>query len=270
MRRKLLLAYEGTDFSGWQIQDKPNPPPTIQETLESALRKLTGEKIRITASGRTDAGVHAHGQVAHFDYAGKKLDRIPNLQKTLNAILPQSIRILQAEVCKPDFHARRNAVAKTYVYQFWQDNAFIPPALLNWTWPCGKIDKTLFCRTASLFEGTHDFATFQNSGADQGSTVRTVYSVLIREVRQISFYPAHAPMLCLEITANGFLKQMVRNIAGFIVQAARNKIDPACFKDVIKKASRKYLPSPTAPAKGLALARVHYGKPLDSPYLEAL
>ena len=118
MRLKLLLAYVGTRYSGWQIQEKPSPPPTIQGELEAALRTICGHNVRAHGSGRTDSGVHAHGQVVHCDVPDSRAGL--DWRNSLNAILPRDIRVLHAQRAAPDFHARKDALRKTYAYQFWQ------------------------------------------------------------------------------------------------------------------------------------------------------
>lgn len=258
MRLKLVVAYIGTAYSGWQIQEKNNPPPTIQGELETALHTLTGQAIRVFGSGRTDAGVHAYAQVAHCDVPEKKAHL--DWQRCLNALLPDDIRVLA--VCRTDsvFHARKNALCKTYVYQIWQERSFIPPELVPFTWNCGTLDIVAMRAALPHLMGEHDFASLQNTGTDIKGTNRNISHLNLEALPPQAFYPSHAPLLRLSVTANGFLKQMVRNIVGLLVACGRHKLEVTDIPHILKACDRRALPSPTAPAKGLALARVEYTK----------
>lgn len=252
MRLRLTLAYEGTAYCGWQIQEKANPPPTVQGAVETALFALVGQKIRVFGAGRTDTGVHALGQVAHCDLPERSWD----WRHRLNSVLPPDIRILSALPAAPDFHARRDALTKTYRYQFWQEKEFVAPLLRNQVWPCGPLDCELAASGLGRLLGEHDFASFQNSGTSVKSTVRTITGISLREIPQPDY--GVAPMLCLEITGSGFLKQMVRNIAGFLAETGRKRVAWGCLESVLASRNRTCLPAPTAPAKGLFLAGVNY------------
>lgn len=258
MRLKLIIAYKGTDFQGWQIQEKSCPPPTIQGALEEAVTKITGLKIRVHGSGRTDSGVHAHGQAAHLEIPDLCRAASCDWRKTLNALLPDTIRILQAEKAKPDFHARKDAIAKTYIYNFWTESAFMPPQLSDFVWNCGSLDSSLMRACLPVFEGEHDFTSFQNAGTEVESRVRRIFEIRLEEMPQQAFYPPHAPFLRLSISANGFLKQMARNIAGFLWKVGKSRLAGDSLKSILEAASRNCLEAPTAPAQGLALARVYY------------
>lgn len=253
MRIRLTIAYTGTKYSGWQIQKDQNSHPTIQGVIEMALFALFNTKIRITGAGRTDAGVHAHAQIAHFDL---DCNCSINIKKALNALLPYDIRIIKAEIADGTFHARSSAIAKTYIYEFWQEWEFIPPQLIPFVWQCGPLAVESIHTALSLFKGKHDFAAFQNKGTPVKSTIREVYGIELREIEKSRFYPEHLPRLQLHITANGFLKQMVRNIAGALVYIGKGKIEN--LKEIIESGDRQKLIAPTAPARGLTLARVHY------------
>lgn len=258
MRYKILTAYNGSNYSGWQIQETKNPPPTIQGELEKSLLKLAGEKIRVIGSGRTDAGVHAFGQTAHFDSFSDKLAKLPNLQKTLNAILPEDIRIIDIKECEPDFHAQHDARNKTYLYQLWTEQRFIPPHISPFAWACGSLNIGILHEGALLFKGQKDFASFQNAGSHPKTTIRTVFDIKIQESRHLDFYPDHSPIIQIFITADGFLKQMVRNIIGFLVGAAKEKISLLSLEAILSAHDRRMLPTFTAPARGLILVRVNY------------
>ena len=172
MRLKLLLAYVGTRYSGWQIQEKPSPPPTIQGELEAALRTICGHNVRAHGSGRTDSGVHAHGQVVHCDVPDTRAGL--DWRNSLNAILPRDIRVLHAQRAAPDFHARKDALRKTYAYQFWQEQTFMPPQLTPFVWKCGPLNVDAMRAALPHLLGQHNFAAMRNVGTDVDSTERTV------------------------------------------------------------------------------------------------
>ncbi len=258
MRIRLLLAYDGTGYSGWQIQEKPAAPPTVQGAVEAALFTLFNARIRIHGSGRTDAGVHAWGQVAHFDICGRPMPQ--DLRHSLNAVLPHDIRILDARQTDDGFDARKSAISKTYVYQFWQEPAFMPPHLRLYAWQCGPLAYGPMLEAAQTLVGEHDFAAFQNSGTPVRDTCRRVLGMDITPQPQLPYHPAHLPMLSLAIKATGFLKQMARNIAGCLYYVGLGKLEPGLVPQILAGASRSGLRAPTAPARGLALAQVDYGE----------
>ena len=259
MRLKMVLAYVGTMYSGWQIQCKPSPPPTIQGELERALAKICDAPVRAMGAGRTDAGVHAHAQVAHVDVPERAAARqAGRWQYSLNALLPQDIRVLDVSPCAADFHSRNHAVNKTYHYQFWQDRAFVPPPLAPFVWQCGPLDTQAMHEALALIPGQRDWRSLQNAGTELESTVRTVMDAQLHTLPHIPLYPAHAPMLCLEVTADGFLKQMVRNLAGLLVAVGRGQVPVEAVPDILDACDRIKNQAPTAPAQGLFLARVRY------------
>lgn len=256
MRLKLLLAYLGGNFSGWQIQEKPFPPPTIQGELEAALRILAQAPVRVFGSGRTDAGVHAHGQVAHCDVPEAKAGQ--DWRRSLNALLPPEIRVLAATPARADFHARKDAARKTYVYQFWQEKIFAPPQLAPYVWSCGPLDAQAMRAALPHLVGERDFASLQNAGTDMESTRRHVFAASLTPLPPCEFYPPHAPLLRLSVTADGFLKQMVRNMAGLLAACGQGKIKPESIPEMLNARDRRAVPSMTAPAQGLALVSVEY------------
>lgn len=258
MRIRLLLAYDGARYHGWQIQEKANPPATVQGAVEAALFAVLGRKIRVFGAGRTDAGVHARGQVAHFDLP-EEASR--DWRHILNALLPADIRVLRAEAAPDDFHARASAIAKTYVYHYWQEPAFTPAAVSPWWWAAGPLDLEAMRVAARAFPGVRDFASFQNSGTPVQSTVRAILRLQITEAAPLPWYPDCLPALTLTITANGFLKQMCRNIAGFLCYVGRGKLAWESLGAILAARDRRALPSPTAPACGLTLACVSYPPP---------
>ncbi|MDR2054715.1 MAG: tRNA pseudouridine(38-40) synthase TruA [Desulfovibrio sp.] len=258
MRLKLLLAYIGTRYSGWQIQEKPNPPRTVQAELEAALQAVTGARIRVCASGRTDAGTHAKGQTAHCDVPDvrARLD----WRRSLNALLPRDIRVIEAERINDGFHARNDVARKTYAYQFWQEKRFLPPELSPFVWDCGPLDLDAMRSALPHLSGEQDFAALQNAGADTRSTYRTIFSAKITQMPLLEHYPPHSPLLRLTVSANGFLKQMVRNMAGLLADCGRKRIAPESVTELLAARERKALSSATAPARGLTLLRVEYGE----------
>lgn len=255
MRFRLLLAYDGTNYKGWQIQEAPGAPPTIQGAVETALFSILGRKTRVFGAGRTDAGVSADGQTAHFD-----ADCAPDLdfRRALNSRLPRDIRVLAAGPAPPDFHARKSALSKTYVYSLWPDAEIIPPDAWRRSWPCGSLSLAKMREAATGLAGTHDFASFQNSGTSRITTVRDVYSLEIEERAGVDFLPPHAPEVVVKATANGFLKQMVRNIVGYLVAVAQDRAYPGELADILAARDRRRLKTPTAPPCGLTLALVAY------------
>lgn len=258
MRLRLEVAYVGTDYMGWQIQAERFAMQTIQGQLEHALGLLAGQGVRVHGSGRTDSGVHAERQVAHCDFPEERYARLRDMRNSLNALLPKEIRVFAVQSCAQDFHARFDAHDKTYRYQFWQERGFVPPRLWPFVWCCGPVDVAAMRAALPHFLGEHDFAALANAGAcAQESTVRTLYSL---EIRESTVWEGCAPMLELFVTGSGFLKQMVRNMAGLLVEIGRGKVEPDSVPGILGTGARTGLPAPTAPPSGLTLMRVEYGK----------
>ncbi|MBQ7618321.1 MAG: tRNA pseudouridine(38-40) synthase TruA [Desulfovibrio sp.] len=255
MRYKLVLAYLGTNYHGWQVQLGP-PGQTIQGCLEEVFLRLTSHKVAVIASGRTDAGVHALAQVCHVDLAEPM--KLNNLARSLNALLPEDIRVLKAEPCAENFHARYSALSKTYLYRFWPEMNFLPPQLAPYVWQIGPLNQAAMQKALPYLQGTHDFASFQNKGTAVTSTVRTIFELSLSEEEPNPYWPPYTPSLVLKVTASGFLKQMVRNLAGLLALLGRGQLEVSKVQDIIKQAQRKHNPCPTAPAKGLTLALVNY------------
>ncbi|MFN2267418.1 MAG: tRNA pseudouridine(38-40) synthase TruA [Desulfonatronovibrio sp.] len=250
MRVKLTLAYDGTDFHGWQLQKNSN---SIQGVMEQALEKICSEPIRIHGSGRTDAGTHALGQVAHFDPPLCRSD-IP-WQKALNSILPTSIRVINANKTDKDFHARFSCISKTYSYTLWTESDFLYPQRRSFVWQTGSVDLHLMEQAAKHLLGKQDFKSFMNKGTAVSSTYREIFCY--------SFEPGLYPQeLVFKVKADGFLKQMVRNIMGTLADIGRKKYPPACLAWIIKVKNRENAPA-TAPAKGLCLEKVEYPGHID-------
>lgn len=272
---KLTLAYDGTDFHGWQVQPGEL---TVQAALQAALGRVTGEFPLPQGSGRTDAGVHALGQVASFTLQA----RIPaeNLQRALNRTLPTSIRITEARTVQSTFHARHSAVAKTYEYRIFRE-AICLPSLARYVHACPwPMDVGALQRSARLFEGEHDFLSFAATDPDLASriagfgtepgqkedalttptpalagkqgTTRTIFSSTW-EQRQTEA----GNLLAYRVRGNGFLHHMVRNLVGTMLDVGRGRTNVEEIPKIIAARSRS-VAGPTAPAKGLFLISVEY------------
>lgn len=266
---KVTLAYDGTDFQGWQVQPGL---PTIQGELQAALGRITGESPLPQGSGRTDAGVHALAQVASFTLRAP----IPpeNLQRALNRTLPASIRILETRTARSAFHARHSALVKTYEYRIFR-REICPPFLARYVYVCPwRLDFDKLQAAARVFEGEHDFRSFAASDPDltergrEGvaeetdvhtnlriapySTVRKIFSsgweVQSKDAGELLVYRAQG---------NGFLHHMVRNLVGTMVEAGRGRLTVEEIERVLAACDRSAA-GPTAPARGLFLHSVEY------------
>jgi len=255
---KLTLAYDGTDFFGWQVQPDS---ATIQGTLASAIGRITGEKVLPQGSGRTDAGVHALAQVATFQTESVIPAR--NLLIALNDILPTSIRVTGASDVSSDFHARKSARAKTYRYQIYRE-AICPPFLARYVWHYPyPLDEEAIQMAAPLVEGEHDFTSFAavdpekryeavyndtTSNSNSRSNVRRIFSsVWLRDGAEFTY----------EVRGSGFLHHMVRNMVGTFLLVGKGTLKA---QDVIKilEAKDRSAAGATAPASGLFLVDVEY------------
>jgi len=241
---QLTVAYRGTDFSGWQRQPGKR---TVQECLETALEKIWGQKIRLQGSGRTDTGVHALGQVASFN--APRLHPGPVLQRALNANLPRDARVVKCRLVAPSFHARFDAMGKTYRYLVWNHPVQDPFTLdTHWHMP-RPLNLPTMRRAARLLLGKHDFASFtSNPGYERESTVRTMRRASITR---------HDSTLTFHFTADGFLYRMVRNLVGGLAKVGLGKITAEEFGKILQARSRSEAPA-TAPACGLYLVSVKY------------
>ncbi len=251
-RLKLTLSYVGTQYCGWQIQDNG---PTIQGELEKIFKPVVGGLVRVHGAGRTDSGVHAEAQVAHVDLPEDKASL--DWQRILNTSLPKDINVLKIEHVHADFHSRFDAISKTYHYTFWTNRNTMPPRLQPFAWNCGPLNIPSMQAALVHLLGRHDFACFQNTGTPIEDTIRVINAASLQST--CAWLPAqfHSHVLTLSINANGFLKQMVRNIAGLLVAVGRNNMQAEDVISLIINGSRKDAP-PTAPACGLTLIEVHY------------
>lgn len=240
MKYKITVAYDGTDFCGWQSQPSGN---SVQDALEKAVFSLSGERVRVTGSGRTDAGVHARRQVA--DFCLEKEFPTSTVVNGLNAYLPRTVRVIRAEIAESDFDARRSAKQKTYMYLMYTGK---PTPLLNDRAYCigETADVAAMREAADRIVGTHDFKSFMAANSGAKTSVRTVYNVELRENGSfIEFY----------ITANGFLYNMVRIIAALLIKAGKGeKVD---MEGIIAARDRTRAKD-VAPPYGLYLWEVTY------------
>ncbi|OGP72847.1 MAG: tRNA pseudouridine(38-40) synthase TruA [Deltaproteobacteria bacterium RBG_16_50_11] len=241
---KLTIEYDGTNYQGWQVQPQGS---TIQGVIEEKLSVLTGEKVHLIGAGRTDAGAHASGQVAHFKTESSL--KVLTVQKALNSLLPSDMVIRKVEEVDENFHARKSSRSKIYEYRvlnetvrspFQREYAWHIPYPLNW----GEMK-----RATKKLIGQHDFSSFRSAG----SSTRTS----VRKVVRAEWKGSRDGLIRFEIEANGFLKQMVRAIVGTLVEVGKGKISAAEFQGIIESKDRKEA-GPTAPAHGLFLKEVKY------------
>ncbi|MBQ8426483.1 MAG: tRNA pseudouridine(38-40) synthase TruA [Clostridia bacterium] len=244
MRIKLTLGYDGTCFCGWQIQ--PNCD-TVQERLENAVFAVTGEKVRVTGSGRTDSGVHAVGQTAHFDTDTKKVAP-EKFYRALNAHLPESIRVYKSEKVSDDFDACRTAKKKTYRYFIYLSEVENPLKERYAVMIDDDLDVEKMRECASVFLGEHDFKCMCASGSSIKTTVRTIYNIDIEKSGQdITF----------TVTGNGFLYNMVRILVGTLVKVGKGEMQKEQVQEMLL-AGKRSLGGKTLSAKGLCLMSVEY------------
>ncbi|MBF0541374.1 MAG: tRNA pseudouridine(38-40) synthase TruA [Nitrospirae bacterium] len=272
MKRLLLtIQYDGSAYHGWQIQ---NSVKTIQGVIEGVLSRITGEFVRIYGSGRTDAGVHALGQRAIFDTRSRLAAR--DFYKALNALLPEDIRIIDAVEVGMDFHPRFNALSKRYFYLIY-NTSDINPFLLRYAWHIKyPIDLDIMKQSVVYFKGIHDFKSFTTNSTVTGSTVREIYDLTITIEKSLGFFGAvqnNVDFIKISVQADGFLRYMVRNIVGTLVDVSSGKINkaqrrqlrPQTSQSVNKKSINQIISAKdrcaagiAAPPNGLYLERVFY------------
>jgi tRNA pseudouridine38-40 synthase len=242
---KLIIAYKGTDYSGWQVQPCQR---TVQGIVEETFKYMFKSEIKLSASGRTDAGVHALAQVANF----RSEVKIPpkKLVQALNTKLPGDIRIKDCNIMDEEFHSRYSAIGKTYLYYiynsrintpFWNDYSYMVPY---------RLDFDTMASAAEEFKGKHDFIGFMSTGSSVKNTVRIIYDIKLQK---------HNDMIVMEITGSGFLYNMVRIIAGTLIDIGRGKIPVEDIKEIIDSKDRNR-GGHTAKANGLFLKRVYYNE----------
>jgi tRNA pseudouridine38-40 synthase len=248
---KLTIAYDGTGFVGWQRQASGT---SIQGLLEDALEDFGDPDLTVIGASRTDAGVHALGQVAGVSLA-RAIDP-QTLARAINARLPDAVRVLEAVEAPAGFHARFDARSKTYSYRIWNGEAVVPfERAYTWHVPGPLLDLDAMAEAAAAFEGRHDFAAFQASGSTTRSTERVVFSS--RVARGSGSLLASDSLVTFEICGDGFLRHMVRTLAGTLVDVGRGFREPAWAAALLASGDRTQV-GRTAPAAGLFLVRVNY------------
>lgn len=243
MQFRLVIEYDGTDFCGWQIQPTGR---SVQATLEQALETLFGHAVRVSAAGRTDAGVHAAAQVVSF-HVGKEID--PNtVLRALNALTPRDIAVSSADTVPDSFDPRRSARSRTYVYRIW--NRAVPsPFWRRYAWHIGKpLDLAAMADAAACLLGEHDFTSFRAAGCDAPTTVRRV---------DVSALEWDGDLLSYRIEATAFLRHMVRNIVGTLVEVGQGRRTSTDVQTLLAARDRTGA-GITAPAHGLCLVEVKY------------
>jgi tRNA pseudouridine38-40 synthase len=245
---KLILAYDGTDFRGWQVQPEA---ATIQGTLATAIGRITGEKVLPQGSGRTDAGVHARGQTATF--ATESPIPAANLATALNHVLPAEIRVMEAVEVSSEFHARKSAIAKTYVYRLYRAE-ICSPFLTRYVWHYPfPLDEPAMSAAAERVVGEHDFTSFaavdpERGREEAGSNVRKIFS---------STWERRGDELVYTVRGNGFLHHMVRNLVGTFILAGKGTLKTEDMARILRAQVRSAAGA-TAPASGLCLMAVEY------------
>jgi len=243
MRFKLTIEYDGTDYHGWQVQ--PNGR-TIQGVLEDAVHRLCGETTRFTAAGRTDAGVHASGQVVSVSL--QREISAERLMGALNALTPHDLTIKAVEVVADDFHPRRVARSRVYTYHIWNAR-WLSPFWRRYAWHVVRpLDTDAMCAAAAQLIGEHDFSTFQAAGCEAKQPVRRVLRSELQRADHLITY---------RIEATGFLRYMVRNIIGTMVEVGFGERRATDVANLLERRDRT-LAGPTAPACGLCLTQVNY------------
>ena len=256
MNTALLVAYDGTDFCGWQVQANGR---TVQGELERAIEAAFGSFSRVTGSGRTDAGVHAAGQVCNFALVDGIKISPARVADALNAKLPPDVRVLESAAAPEEFDACRSAKKKTYRYSVYfsrREN----PLLDRYAVRFGESpDFARMGECARVLEGEHDFTAFSSTGSSVRTTVRTVYSVEVSP--WADKFGGRTPGVYIDVCGSGFLYNMVRIMAGAILECGTGKLPLAAAEEALRTGDRELL-GKTMPAKGLTLLRAEYGFPL--------
>lgn len=251
VRIKACLSYDGTDFFGWQRQ--PNTNQTIQGLLEAKLSQIYNQKIAVVGSGRTDKGVHALNQWAHFDLPTNQDHS--NLQYKLQRMTPETLSVKQLFIAPQEFHAQISAVSKCYFYRI-QTQKRANPFLNRFSWGlCKPLDLQYLQEMAYILMGEHDFTSFQSTG--------TPVSTPIRKILMSRWVQKKNGIMEFQIQGNGFLKQMVRNIIGTLVKMHHQQLPPQALLELISQKNRQLAAAP-APAAGLFLSSVQYPENLDN------
>ncbi len=249
MNFKLTIQYDGTDFHGWQMQAGLR---TVQGELTRALSLLEGNEVVVHGSGRTDAGVHAEGQVAHVHLLREITPT--KLRSAINANIDKDVRVLEVETAADDFHARYSATGKTYLYRVVNGPVLSPFWLRYAHQDARPLNLDRMKQSAEFFIGKHDWTAFSAAQSDAESRVRTITQL---EISEKTDERACARVLAIRTSADGFLRYMVRSIAGTLLASGRGEIDDQVVKQAIDEGDRS-LAGPTAPACGLTLVSVRY------------
>jgi len=251
MKYRITLAYDGTDYFGWQTQLNQ---PTIQSALGGALKRLEGAPVTTHAAGRTDAGVHAEGQVVSFSLSGSLSSRLQrewrgeDLRRALNGNLPQDIRVIDAAPADEEFHARFDAKSKTYRYQIYTA-AVMNPFLVRYAWHYPyPLDVQRLVEESRALAGAHDFSAFTVADCETKTNVRTVTDVRVERDEHL---------LKLFFTGDGFLRYQVRTMVGALVESNRGRLKAGSITELIESRNRRLVGAP-APARGLTLMKVEY------------
>jgi len=242
---RFTLEYDGAGFAGWQAQ--AGGQRTVQDEFEAAIERVTGQRLRVAAAGRTDAGVHALGQVASAQIQTELPPTV--LQRALNRGMPEDLAVVAAERAADDFHARYSAIGKLYRYRVWNAALRSPLRSARAHWVARKLDVAAMSKAAEALVGRHDFAALQAAGSEVESTLRTLKRL---EVEQES--PGE---LVFWVEADGFLRHMVRNLVGTLLEVGSGRRSIDSMTELLACGDRRRA-GPTAPAAGLTLMRVFY------------
>ncbi|MFA5354808.1 MAG: tRNA pseudouridine(38-40) synthase TruA [Thermodesulfovibrionales bacterium] len=262
---RLTLQYDGTNYHGWQTQpsklrtqkSEVRKIITLQQTIQDVIKKITGEEVNLIASGRTDAGVHAIAQTASFRTESALEPQV--IERALNALLPPDIRITDAGEATPDFHPRYDARGKSYVYLLSTERT-ISPFLCRYVWRISAdLDGEGMLSCLDHFTGRHDFTSFRASGCGAKTPVRTISSLTMERLREMVFlgFGIKGEFFRFRVEGDAFLRHMVRNIVGTIVDVGRGKLKPEAVKEILELKDRSRAGA-TAPARGLFMERVQY------------
>lgn len=249
MNFKLLIQYDGTDFHGWQMQGELR---TVQGELTRALSLIDGRDVVLHGSGRTDAGVHAEGQVASVQL--QKSISANKLRAAINGNVGKDVRVIEAMAVGDEFHARYSAREKTYRYRVVNGPVISPFWLRYAHHEARSLEVQLMQQSATLFLGEHDWTAFASAQSDSERKTRTITNVAISDLLDPR---THSRIIEIQISANGFLRYMVRSIAGTLLAVGRGDMDEAAVASAINEADRP-LVAATAPAHGLTLVSVRY------------
>lgn len=260
----MLIAYDGTRYCGWQRQ---NNGPTIQGEIEGCLRRMTGEPVIVHGAGRTDSGVHALAMVGHFQTQSQIFAK--SFHKGLNSMLARDIRILDVEDVETDFHSRYSSLAKTYRYDFCTGEILLPTKRLYKAHFSCRFSHDSVRKCLEYIKGEHDFSSFEASGSrdtDKPGKRGAVRIILAADCCPIS---GEKDSWSLYVTGDGFLRHMVRNIAGTLLLVGRGSLTVTDFKEIMQARDRRSA-GPTAPANGLFLVKVWYGQVPENPHAECV